>query len=199
MKILFFDTETTGLPIDPKAHWTKKDNWPRLVQLGWLVYDEDGRETEAAQMTIKPEGFEIPEAATLIHGITTEHAKKLGFKADYVLRKFEEKVRKADLIVCHHARFDVPVVRAEFWRMGEMSGISDAKTFCTKENAAPILGIPNERPEVFAGEWKWPSLEETYRFCFDEPIPGRHATHSALTDARATAKIFFHLFNPVTV
>ena len=39
---LFFDTETTGLPKNWKAPITDLENWPRLVQLAWLVYDNIG-------------------------------------------------------------------------------------------------------------------------------------------------------------
>lgn len=31
MKILFFDTETTGLPLDYDEPYTNVKNWPRLV------------------------------------------------------------------------------------------------------------------------------------------------------------------------
>ena len=39
---LIFDTETTGLPKKFNAPITDLDNWPRLVQLAYLVYDFDG-------------------------------------------------------------------------------------------------------------------------------------------------------------
>ena len=39
MKYLFIDTETTGLPKEYDAPYTDIDNWPRLVQLAWIVYD----------------------------------------------------------------------------------------------------------------------------------------------------------------
>ena len=39
MKILFFDTETTGVPRNYNAPSTDTDNWPRMVQLGYIIYD----------------------------------------------------------------------------------------------------------------------------------------------------------------
>ena len=39
---LFFDTETTGLPKRWNAPVTDVDNWPRLVQLAWITYDNQG-------------------------------------------------------------------------------------------------------------------------------------------------------------
>ena len=44
-KYLFFDTETTGIPNDYKAPCTNTDNWPRLIQLGWLLTDAEGVES----------------------------------------------------------------------------------------------------------------------------------------------------------
>ena len=41
---LFFDTETTGLPKRWKCTVNETlENWPRLVQLAWIMYDD--RET----------------------------------------------------------------------------------------------------------------------------------------------------------
>lgn len=37
---LFFDTETTGLPKEYRARTEDVDNWPRVVQLAWALYDE---------------------------------------------------------------------------------------------------------------------------------------------------------------
>ncbi len=44
---LFFDTETTGLPRNWQAPLEDLDNWPRLVQLAWLLMDENGKEVKA--------------------------------------------------------------------------------------------------------------------------------------------------------
>ena len=73
-KYLFFDTETTGIPQDYKAPCTDTDNWPRLVQLGWILTDSRGNELRRGNRIVRPEGFEIPAAASDVHGITTERA-----------------------------------------------------------------------------------------------------------------------------
>ena len=39
--ILFFDTETTGLPKKYDAPASNVDNWPRLIQLSWIICDEN--------------------------------------------------------------------------------------------------------------------------------------------------------------
>ena len=43
---LFFDTETTGLPKSWKAPVTDTENWPRIVQIAWILSSkESGRTT----------------------------------------------------------------------------------------------------------------------------------------------------------
>ena len=71
---LFFDTETTGLPKNWKAPVTDLNNWPRLVQLAFLYYDNNGNKISGGDFIIKPEGFTIPADASRIHGISTEKA-----------------------------------------------------------------------------------------------------------------------------
>ena len=65
---LFFDTETTGLPKNWKAPITDLENWPRLVQLAWLVYDNIGNKISTKNFIVKPSGFIISEESTKIHG-----------------------------------------------------------------------------------------------------------------------------------
>ena len=58
--ILFFDTETTGLPKNYKAPVTDLENWPRLVQLAYILQDYDGNTILKGDYIIKPNGFTIP-------------------------------------------------------------------------------------------------------------------------------------------
>lgn len=74
MKYLFFDTETTGLPRNYRTPITDFNNWPGVVQLAYFIYDEDGSELEACDLTIRPDGFTIPLDTSRVHGITMERA-----------------------------------------------------------------------------------------------------------------------------
>ena len=58
---LFFDTETTGLPKNWKAPVTDLSNWPRLVQLAYLLTDGERKKIYGGDFIIKPVGFTIPE------------------------------------------------------------------------------------------------------------------------------------------
>lgn len=74
MRIFFFDTETTDLPINWNAPVSDLNNWPRLVQLAWQVYNENQKLIEEYNFIVKPKGFSIPLEASNVHKITTEMA-----------------------------------------------------------------------------------------------------------------------------
>lgn len=75
---LFFDTETTGLPKNWKAPVSDLNNWPRLIQLAFILYDSNENKISEGNFIIKPDGFTIPTEATKIHGISTEQAIQQG-------------------------------------------------------------------------------------------------------------------------
>lgn len=58
---VFFDTETNGLPKSWKAEPTDVDNWPRIIQLAFIVTDEDFNEVERYCELIQPDGWKIPK------------------------------------------------------------------------------------------------------------------------------------------
>ena len=41
MKVLVFDTETTGLPTERNPSITETEKWPHVVQLSYILYDVD--------------------------------------------------------------------------------------------------------------------------------------------------------------
>jgi DNA polymerase III epsilon subunit-like protein len=75
---LFFDTETTGLPRNYKAPSSDTRNWPRLVQLAWILTDEEDNRIHTGNLIVNPDGFVIPTDATKVHRITTQRAKEEG-------------------------------------------------------------------------------------------------------------------------
>ena len=82
---LFFDTETTGLPKKWQAPVSDLDNWPRIVQLAWILSDDKGKQLAGQNYIIKPEGFLIPEESSRVHGISTEKAMNEGIALEKAL------------------------------------------------------------------------------------------------------------------
>src|SRR2546428_6233651 len=111
---LFFDTETTGLPKNWKAPVTDLNNWPRLVQLAYLLYDKNGNKISEGNHIIKPEGYTIPNEASKVHGISTERANREGKNLSNVLIDFQSLINKAEHLVAHNMSFDEKIMGSEF-------------------------------------------------------------------------------------
>ncbi len=115
--LLFFDTETTGVPKNWKAPISDIQNWPRLVQLAWQLYDEKGYLKESKGVIIKPDNFIIPKEASNVHGITTEKAYVDGEDLVKVLCEFENKLKETNILIAHNMSFDEKIIGAEFYRL----------------------------------------------------------------------------------
>jgi DNA polymerase III epsilon subunit-like protein len=181
---LFFDTETTGLPGNWNAPVTNLNNWPRMVQLAWLLYDQDGNKISGKDYIIKPEGFIIPADASKIHGITTERANKEGKNLIEVLQDLQLMIDQAEFLVAHNMNFDEKIVGVEFLRNKMENSIATKKRICTMESTKVFCGIKGKYG------YKWPKLSELYYKLFNT---GFTEAHNASTDITATAKCFWEL------
>lgn len=142
MVYLFFDTETTGLPKNYNAPSSDLDNWsPRLVQLGWIMQNEDKRILSQANFIIKPEGFEIPKASSDVHGITTERALAEGEDLKKIVYMFLGAARLADVIVGHNISYDMHIMGAEMIRTWGQDYIENRPTICTMQSSIDFCKI----------------------------------------------------------
>jgi len=181
---LFFDTETTGLPRNWKAPVTQLNNWPRMVQIAWLIYDKNGTKISSKDYIIKPENFSIPYQAEKIHRISTERAMKEGQELDYVLKLFAEQIDDADFLIAHNISFDKMIVGAEFIRKIIANNLFKKKLICTMEKSVNFCQLPGNYG------YKWPKLSELYFKLFGENFK---EAHNAAVDIDATAKCFWEL------
>lgn len=188
MNILFFDTETTGLPKNYKAPVTDLDNWPRLVQLGYIGYETDGIDVFKSfenEHIIKPEGFVISEQVSKIHGVTQEKALT-GQDLQGVLYSFGLWIDWADVLVGHNLSYDLNIMGAEFLRVENKNPFVGKKSIDTMSSSMNYCNLPGG----FGGKPKWPKLHELYQKLFNEPLA---QTHTALDDIQNTAKCYFEL------
>ncbi len=181
---LFFDTETTGVPRDYKAPASNTRNWPRLVQLGWIVTDEEGNILSQGNEIVKPEGFVIPADAARVHGITTERAQREGKPLREVIEAFLKDAEQTKCIVGHNISFDQKVVGSELYRLGIPDTISTAKSLCTMQAGTDYCKIPS-----YYG-YKWPKLQELHHKLFGCDFED---AHDAMADITATKKCFFEM------
>ncbi len=188
MKI-FFDTETTGLPKNYNAPISDVDNYPRLVQLGYIVVANSNEPTLDSNIIfhsesiVKPVGFEIPAEASNVHGVTQAKAMLYGEDIAWVLSEFKSWVDKCDTVIGHNVKFDINVVGAEFWRLYGKSPLEGKPTICTMMSSIQFCKLPGR----YDSQYKYPKLAELYFALFAEPMG--HA-HTALADIENTVKCY---------
>ena len=181
--VLFFDTETTGVP-DRSANWeTDFADYPHIVQLAWM----HGCKVE--NHIIRPDGWDIPQETVDIHGITTEYALEHGEPFAMVIDLFIADCHESGLICAHNIHFDTSIIKANILReLGreyyDAEGVEDA-LFKGKriDTMRPTMKWVDAR--MSNGRLKFPRLEELYSRCFPgETFPA----HDALEDVKAVAR-----------
>lgn len=193
--ILFFDTETTGLPNYrmPCGHELQ----PHLVQIAAILTDDDGSERASINLIVNPK-VPIPAQASLVHGITDELVDRAGVFTNTAVAMWDRLAERADTIVAHNIAFDLFLMQVAWERAASaVSRTFDAAhgtraRFCTMNAASHIMNLPPTERMVAAGftKPKPPKLEECVSHFFGETLDG---AHDALVDVRACARVYFHL------
>jgi DNA polymerase III epsilon subunit-like protein len=176
MRVLVFDTETTGLP--PKGG-LDVNTWPFVVQLSFVEMDtETGKLTEH-DFLVQVKG-DIP--TTEIHGITKSRNSACGFTFPDVFGIFSQFLARADIVVGHNVEFDLNMVRVEC-RRNALAFEEPTVVYCT-------MRANKERCNLLsaAGFVKYPKLVELYRFLFQEEPAD---LHNALTDVYVCLRCFY--------
>jgi len=181
MRILLFDTETTGLPKSREPATAGPNNWPHLVSIAWIVLENE-QIVKREYHIIKPE-WVIPPDSTQIHGITQEKALTDGVPLNEVITAFLSE--KRDIMIAHNLKFDLNVlVNAILWDLGQPYP-NLGKTFCTMEASRIICKMPfgNGR-----SGYKSPKLSELHHFITRRSIDIA-GLHNALYDTTLLADI----------
>ena len=181
--VLFLDTETTGIP-DRAAKWDSDYmDYPHVVQIAWL------HGCKAENHIIRPDGWEIPEDAQQVHGITTEYALEHGEPFAAVVDMLIQDCHEAGLICGHNIHFDTGIIKANILReLGrEYYDANDVESALYKGKRIDTMRSTMKWVDArFAsGRLKFPNLGELYDRCF----PGEtFEAHDALEDCKAVAR-----------
>ena len=179
MKVLVFDTETTGLPEENNVSILDTFRWPYIVQLSFIYYDSEINDViEYYDTVIKlPDNITIPEDSIKIHGITNEIMREKGINIKTALKKFNDTLKDCDIVVGHNISFDKRMIMVECIR-NKISqyftrGQNKKPEFCTMKNSKNICKI---KMVNFKGEeyFKSPKLSELYTFIFKEEPRNLH-------------------------
>ena len=181
--VLFFDTETTGVP-DRSAKWDEDfADYPHIVSIAWMIGDH------SESHIIRPDGWDIPEDTVAVHGITTEYAKEHGESFALVIDRFIAFAQKAGLLCGHNIHFDTSIIKAnivrEFgWEYYDANNVEDALYKGKRiDTMRPTMKWVDAR--MINGRLKFPNLQELYSRCFPgETFPA----HDAMADTKAVAR-----------
>lgn len=215
MRILIYDTETTGLPEKGAGHH-EYDKWPHIVQLSFLVYNlTDAQYVDKIPLStltpiimsdsiIKPEGYTISKDVSQIHGITQEFAEKVGVSIKDCLLYFLSQIEQADVIVAHNSSFDKNTIHAEMFRCGLLATSPKWKTKSTAKEICTMIASTAlcrrsflseiEHPYPYDNRTKWPRLDELFRVLFPHETPPPNL-HNSLIDVQVTARCFFTMID----
>ena len=189
---LFFDTETTGLPLfkEPSEH----PDQPHIVQLAAALVDMDTREEIASMdVIVRPDGWIIPDEVAAVHGITTEHAAAVGVPESLALSMFLELWAGRPRIA-HNEQFDARIIRIAQHRAGEpeicLERWKSGAAECTARLATPIVKSPPTAKMLAVGRThhKTANLAEAVQFFTGKPLEN---AHSAMADVRGCMAVYF--------
>lgn len=186
---MVFDTETTGLPKNYNASAEDVDNWPRVIQLAYAIFDSQQQLVKRVCKLIKPEGWVIPrEEFWLKNGYSTEESLEKGVPFKEVLEEYVQDRLNSNYVIAHNMNFDSKIIRAEMVRAG-MTVEFTAKKVCTMMKTITYCNVPY--PSGKPGK-KFPSLTELHNKLFETGFVG---AHDAGADVDACAKCFFELLH----
>ncbi|THF58042.1 3'-5' exonuclease [Pseudothauera rhizosphaerae] len=189
--ILFYDSETSGLPLfsEPSEH----PDQPHIVQLAALLVDPESRETIASMdVIVRPAGWTIPDEVAAVHGITTERATAVGVSESIALGLFLDLWGCAGLRIGHNESFDARIIRIAQHRFdcGELDAWKEGAAECTARLATPICALPPTEKMKAAKRfhYKTPNLGEAYRHFTGRELEN---AHSAMADVQACRDVYF--------
>ena len=178
MRILVFDTETSGL--DPQ--------WNVILQLSYQIVDT---ESWAAVKTVN-HYFAWPEnkarvtlEAINVNGLTEEvlSGKQLSNRKT-ALEEFVADKDSCDLLVAHNLEFDKKFIIASCREEGVKFASSGwSQSYDTMKRTTNYCQIPKD----WGNGYKWPKLQELYKKLFDCEFED---AHNSMSDVTATLKCF---------
>lgn len=197
MKVMIFDTETSGLPKERNPSIYDTDKWPHVMQLSYIIYDmESGELDEVYDVYIRLNTWIIVDpVSTEIHGITREIMDSQGISIQEALIHMRDALGKVDLCVGHNVSFDKRFIIVEGIRNNiRMNFPAD---YCTMKNSKDLCKIEFTFSNGSKG-FKYPKLMELYQHLFPG-IPVPQNLHNSLADTIITLKCYCKMAHDVNL
>ena len=205
MKILVFDTETTGLQ-EKGASIYDKSKWPYIIQLSYILYDLSNNSSLIKNNYIKlDESVIISQESFNIHNISREILNEQGINIVDALKEFNECLKTCDIVVGHNISFDKRMIFVECFRHAvaqyftryEGNEKIPKPEFCTMKNTTHYCKLErlSKTNEVYI---KNPKLSELYLILFpNESLPAN--LHNSLVDVAMTLRCYLKYVNNIDI
>lgn len=171
--LVAFDLETTGTDVETD----------RIVTAAVVRLDPDGTVAEERTWLLDP-GIAIPEQASAIHGISTEHARAHGAPAvsavEEIARAVADGLRSGTPLVVMNARYDLSLLDRECRRHG-VASISERLGDAPSPVIDPLV-IDKHVDKYRKGKRALYALCDHYGVSLDD-------AHDAKADAVAAARV----------
>ena len=201
MKILVFDTETTGLQ-EKGASIYDKSKWPYIIQLSYILYDISNNSSLIKNNYIKlDESVAISQESFNIHNISREILHEQGINIVDALKEFNECLKTCDIVVGHNISFDKRMIFVECFRHAvaqyftryEGNDKIPKPEFCSMKNTTHYCKLErlSKTNQVYI---KNPKLSELYLLLFpNETLPTN--LHNSLVDVAMTLRCYLKYVN----
>jgi DNA polymerase III epsilon subunit-like protein len=195
MKVLVFDTETTGLPVDQHASLTDSAKWPYIIQLSYMVFDTETKEIlEYSDSIIQLDAsVHISPESIAIHQITAQRSQNEGIPIKQALANLADNMSEAHVIVGHNILFDKRMLMVEFFRNKMKNGLYrdglPIPEYCTMKRTTELCKLPsvNKKTGEIYNNFKYPTLTELHNHLFCRKPRG---THNAIADVMICLRCF---------
>jgi DNA polymerase III epsilon subunit-like protein len=207
MRLLIFDTETTGLPQSKFIGPSTLHQWPYIVQFSYIIYDTSLNDIILTKDYIikLPENILITEETSKIHGITNEMSQQNGVQINDVLSEFFYFLRGVDILIGHNIEFDINMLKIELLRIIEKNSLTQEQIkfykyelhflinfkniSCTLKDSIKFCNIQliDKNGKSFL---KYPKLIELHEKLFNK-IPSN--LHNSFNDILITLRCFMKL------
>ena len=174
---LIFDTETTGLPecigygIFPDYKKIKKYSNARVIQVSYILTNNDFQKIEESDVIIKRDNFEINNSQ--FHGVTNEMSDSTGITFEEFAEQFSNTLDCVTTIIAHNIDFDLNVLRSEMYRYRLFECLHK---FETKKIICSMKLTKNIVKATFKSGTglKDPNLKELYRYATGKEMENHH-------------------------
>ena len=187
MRVICFDTETTGLPEKRNTSIYETSKWPNIVQLSFMVYDDETKEiVEEYDEIIKiDESIDLTPKSVEIHGISRDIIRQRGIPIVDALNAFKRALNSCDLCVGHNISFDKRLIIVEAIRNKGFDSTDNSyvqfqfkNEFCTMQKSVEVCRIEKLRSDGTV-YFKYPTLLELHNHLFKK-IPNN--AHNSKVD-----------------